>query len=351
FICVGTPSLTNGDLNLSYVLNVINDIYNYYENSCSKMNINLVIRSTVKPGTINKLLTDLNNKISKNNYNVYMNPEFLREGSAVSDFYDTEIIIGSFEGKSGEIFNNVYHFINKDIKNTSIIAAEMIKYVNNSYHALKVAFTNEIASICNSINSDPFEVMDLFTSDKKLNISDKYFRPGFAYGGSCLPKDLNAIESLAKQNNINVPILSSIKISNNYQIQKLFSLINSVDANKIGFYGITFKNNTDDLRGSPLIEAIDNILDLDLDKDIVIYDFDIDVEILTGINKKYYQILISKGVKFVNKEDEFFNKSDTLIVSKKIKDFSLINEKTNIIDLVNIEELKGFNNYIGFNWN
>ncbi len=226
-ICVGTPSTDEGNLNLNFVYEVSKQIA---EGIKKKSNFHVVvIRSTVLPGTNKKVGENLENFSGKKrniDFAVVSNPEFLREGTAVSDYYNPSItVLGSNNKNAIETMKRVYKEINAPVAVTDIEVAEIIKYVNNSYHALKISFSNEIGNICKKLNIDSHKVMELFCKDTHLNISTNYFKPGFAYGGSCLPKDLKGLKTLAHDFYLNSPILESIELSNENQKRIAFDMI------------------------------------------------------------------------------------------------------------------------------
>tara|TARA_Y100001936_G_C16067861_1_gene668451 strand:- start:20 stop:1240 length:1221 start_codon:yes stop_codon:yes gene_type:complete len=253
FICVDTPYEDGNILNLKNLFSAIDDIA---KNKKDKRKLNIIIRSTVPPKTI-KNLTE---KYSNNNMSFTSNPEFLREGNAVSDFFNSPItVIGSNCKIAIEKCLKLYEDFESEKIVTKPENAEMIKFVNNSYHALKIVFANEIGQICNANGISSKELMSIFKSDTQLNISDKYFNPGFAFGGSCLPKDTNGLISLAKESSIDINLLPSIIESNKSLISNIAHRINDLSLNNILISGITFKEGTDDLRGSPILDLIDEL--------------------------------------------------------------------------------------------
>ena len=287
FICVGTPSLETGQLNLEFVYETARQIgeglrenKNFYV---------VVIRSTVFPGT-NEKVGQIISKASRKNLNkdfaVVSNPEFLREGSAVEDYYNPALtIVGCENNYALNVMKKIYHNINAPFVPTDIKSAEMIKYINNTFHALKISFANEIGNICKSLDIDSFSVMDLFKMDDRLNISSTYFNPGPAYGGSCLPKDLKGLATIAHDNYVKVPIIEAIGLSNDFQKKRIMTLIEKQGRKKIGLLGLAFKKGTDDLRNSPSVALIEILLGKGYD--IQIYDTNIQLSRLTGSNKSY----------------------------------------------------------------
>lgn len=256
FICVDTPYDNENVLNLTNLYNAVQEIV---DNKKDNRDLTILIRSTIPPGTID----DMNSKYSKNNLIFISNPEFLREGNAVEDFFEGDVtVIGGNNKVAIDLCLELYKNFRSEKIVTNPKNAELIKFVNNSFHALKITFANEIGQICSSLDINSNELMHIFKSDKQLNISEKYLTPGFAYGGSCLPKDTNGLKNLAKSLSVSVPIISSIAKSNNELIKKTASMINKISPKNILIFGIAFKKGTDDLRGSPILE-LSKLLNLD----------------------------------------------------------------------------------------
>ena len=353
FICVGTPSKENGNIDLQAVIRVIEDIGKALLKK-KKYHL-IVIRSTVLPGTIKKIIIPILVRISKKcigkDMGVCMNPEFLREGTSIKDFYNPPfVIIGEFDKKSGKILKNLWINLGIDnniIYNIEIEVAEMIKYTNNAFHALKVVFANEIGTICKKLRIDSHKVMDIFVRDTMLNLSPYYLKPGFAFGGSCLPKDLRALNYLSKTEGIKTPILDTILTSNRHHIYNVLRLIYKMNKKNIGILGLTFKSGTDDVRESPLL-----FLAGELNKkgySLKIYEKNINPQMLMGANKEYFEKKYHHIINFI--EDSFerlLENSDILIIGnneeyilKELKKADLSDKI--IIDLVRI--VKDFNDF------
>jgi len=250
-VCVGTPTQLDGKVYLGQINDTVGEIVNLIDEN---KKIDFILRSTIPPGTIEKLVKPV---IGTNkNITLYYHPEFLREGSAVEDFLFPELhVVGIEPGISTDSRNKT--FLNtENIKFVGFKTAEMIKYLNNSFHALKVSYINEIASIASSYDVNVEELVDCFLSDKKLNISEKYFKPGFSFGGPCLTKDVSALSYLAKDKQIDAPIISSILESNNKHLFRVLGIIEKLNPKSILFCGISFKEGTNDLRSSPMIDLI-----------------------------------------------------------------------------------------------
>ena len=262
FITVGTPNTVNGHLNLESLFKVAGDIGTALKEKDSFYII--VIRSTVVPGTneeVTRIIEAESGKKRLHDFAVVSNPEFLREGVAVKDYFNPELtVIGTESDRAYDVMVDLYNDLDCEISRPSIKTAEIIKYVNNSYHALKIVFANEIGSICKKLEIDSHELMGLFCKDTRLNISPVYFKPGFAYGGSCLPKDLKALNAIAHDNYLSVPVLSNIENSNSDLKKSVLDYILSKGIKKIGVLGLSFKKGTDDLRNSAAVEIVEGLL-------------------------------------------------------------------------------------------
>ncbi|CAF3408553.1 unnamed protein product [Rotaria sp. Silwood2] len=354
-ICVGTPSGINGNLDLSHVIKVSQQIAEAIK---SKSSFHVIsIRSSVPPGTVRKienLIAEISNKVADEDFSVITNPEFLREGSAVSDYYNPPFtLIGGNNKKAMELIASLYTEVKAKVEYTEIANAELIKFVNNSFHALKVSFANEIGNICCALNIDSREFMELIVKDTKLNISPIYLKPGFAFGGSCLPKDLTALENLAGELKIETPVLSGILKSNEAHIEKAFKLIKSTRKKNIGFLGITFKEGTDDVRNSPYVTLAKKLLDKKFN--INIYDINLDLGKVVGSNKDYlFKELPIISDYIVHSFKELVKKSDVIVIANsKLVPVAQILKIQNkiIIDLIRIDEnLRTKENYIGLSW-
>jgi GDP-mannose 6-dehydrogenase len=354
-IAVGTPSTANGQLNLEYIFNAANHIGESIKNKNSFHII--AIRSTVLPGTCEKFTSTIENISGKKeniDFAVLSNPEFLREGSAIKDYYNPPLtLIGSDNDKAAKKLASLYTHLPAEIIITDIKIAEFMKYINNAFHALKISFANEIGNICKALDIDSHEVMEIFTKDKQLNISPYYFKPGFAYGGSCLPKDLKALQTLAHDQYLKVPIIENIDKTNDLQIKRAIDMITQFPGKKLGFLGLSFKAGTDDLRNSPSVAVVEYFLREGYE--ILIYDKNVHISRLTGMNKEYIDnhlpYLSNLLVKSV---DDLLETSEVIIIINKEDEFStLLNDVSDkiIIDLVRLNEnLLCKSNYHGINW-
>lgn len=288
FLCVGTPSHHNGSLDLTYLKRVCEDIG--VALSQKKTPHTLVFRSTTLPGTTEDVAIPILEKYSGKKVGedlfVCYNPEFLREGTAVKDYYHPpKIVIGERKHGEGDVLAEIYGGIEAPLVRTSIRAAEMVKYSDNAFHALKVTFGNEIGILCKGLGIDSHEVMDIFCKDTKLNLSKVYLKPGFAFGGSCLPKDLRALSYQAKRHDVDTPLLNAIMTSNSAHVRGVINKIIGLGKKRVGFLGMTFKPDTDDLRESPLVEVIETLLGKGFS--IQIYDRNVMTSRLIGANKRF----------------------------------------------------------------
>lgn len=352
-ICVGTPSAPEGHLNLEYIYNTARQIG---EQLRLKNDFHVIaIRSTVLPGTnlkLGELIEQVSGKKRNIDFSVVSNPEFLREGSAVADYYNPPYtIIGSDSEKAIQIMKEVYSQVNGPVEVVEISVAELIKYVNNSFHALKVVFANEIGSICKKLGIDSHEVMRVFCQDTKLNLSPYYFKPGFAYGGSCLPKDLKALKTIAHDNYIDVPVLNSIENSNNRSKNNLVDYIVNKGKLKVGIMGISFKAGTDDLRYSPVVEVVEQLIGKGYK--VRVFDKNVEFSRLIGRNKSFiHEFLPHLDRLLVGNMQEVADWADLLVLSnndKVLKGLKIDDHKI-IVDLVRFPEFGNMPGYEGVLW-
>ena len=357
FICVGTPSTPNGHLDLSTIFRVAGKIGNGIKEKTSFHVV--VIRSTVLPGTnekVSQIIEEASGKKCNIDFAVVSNPEFLREGTAVKDYYTPSYtLIGATNNKAEEIMREVYKEIEAPIIVTDIKIAEIIKYINNTFHALKITFANEVGNICKKLGIDSHRLMEIFCMDTKLNLSSYYLKPGFAYGGSCLPKDYKALKTIAHDQYLDCPVLENISRSNEQQIKNVSDQIQKFNKEKIGFLGLSFKAGTDDLRQSPIIDIIELLLGKGFN--IKIYDKNVQLSQLVGANREYILNKIPFISKFIIDDPaKLINHSEVIVVVNKEVEFVDILKKTPkdriIYDLVNIDfkEREKNKNYIGVAW-
>jgi len=327
-IAVGTPSSKQGHLDLSFIFNVAEEIGVSLR---QKEEFHIIsIRSTVFPGTnekVSSIIEQFSGRKKNINFAVVSNPEFLREGSSVEDFYNPSItVLGSDNEIAVSVMTDLYRFTKKPILKVDIRVAEIIKYVNNSYHALKICFANEIGNICKAMEIDSHEVMDLFVMDKQLNISSCYFKPGFAYGGSCLPKDLKGMVAFAHDKYIKSPVLESIELSNSNQKQIAIDKILSYNKKNIGILGLSFKEGTDDLRYSPIVEVAERLAGKGYN--LFIYDHNVSISKLTATNLEYIEHHIPHlSNLMLNTIEEVVQKSEIVVISHQFKNIRELLDK------------------------
>ncbi len=357
-ICVGTPSNDNGSLNLQYVENVCREIG---EALATKQEYHIVVfRSTVLPGTVEgkmiPLLEQYSGKRAGTDFGVCMHPEFLREGSAVHDYYNPSlIVIGEFDSRSGDAVAELYKLLDTQITRTVIPVAEMVKYTCNAYHALKVVFANEIGNISKVSGIDGQEVMQIFCQDTQLNISDTYLRPGFAFGGSCLPKDVRALIYRAKETDVDCPVLDAVIPSNRKQIELAIKLVEKTKRKKVGILGLSFKANTDDLRESPAVSLGETLIGKGYH--VRIFDEELQLSHLVGANKTFLeQELPHISELMCSSVKQLVDESEVIVITNGSKNFKQIHQFLNpgqkLIDLVGIAKKDGAlnNAYEGICW-
>ncbi len=357
FVCVGTPSQPNGNLDLRYIRRICEQIGQALKDKATRHTV--VIRSTVLPGTMHGIvipvLEEFSGKKAGVDFGLCHNPEFLREGSAVKDFNSPpKTVIGELDKSSGDILATLYRKIDAPLIRTDLETAEMVKYVDNCWHALKIGFANEIGNLCKAFAIDSHKVMGIFSQDKKLNISSAYLLPGFAFGGSCLPKDLRALAYKAKIHDLDLPILSSILPSNEMQVTRGLQLIMEKGHRRIGVLGFSFKAGTDDLRESPVIEVIERLIGKGFD--LRIYDKNVRLASLIGANRDFILNRIPHISKLmVDDIDTVLNHAETVVIGNRDKDFEKVPERLRedqrLVDFVRITDRRSENGkYDGICW-
>ncbi len=357
FVCVGTPSQANGNLDLRYIRRICEQIGEALRSKNARHTV--VIRSTILPGTMHRMviptLEEFSGKKAGLDFGVCNNPEFLREGSAVKDFRQPpKTVIGELDQASGDILAALYHKLEAPLIRTNLETAEMVKYVDNSWHALKIGFANEIGTLGKSLGVDAHEVMNIFCQDRKLNISAAYLSPGFAFGGSCLPKDLRALSYQAKMHDLQLPILTSILPSNEMQIARGVQLITGKGHTRVGILGFSFKAGTDDLRESPLIEVIERLIGKGYD--LRIYDKNVNIASLVGANRDFILNHIPHISKLMVADvGAVLNHAQTVVIGNKDPDFKTVPERLRdgqfLVDFVRVIEGGSKNgNYDGICW-
>jgi GDP-mannose 6-dehydrogenase len=321
FVCVGTPPRPNGNQDLSALTRLAEEIGKVLPEKQTRHLI--VIRSTVKPGTIDETIKPLIEQHSGMkagvDFSLCFQPEFLREGTSIADYDNPPFtIVGVDEDDDFAIeeLRVVFGHLPCELIRTSIRTAEMLKYACNAFHAVKVTFANEIGRLCQSTNVDPHEVMKLVCMDRQLNISPAYLRPGFAFGGSCLPKDLNALLYLAKTNDVELPMLANVLASNRKHIDHAISQVLEVGKRKIGVIGLSFKSGTDDLRESPLVSMVECFIGKGLD--VCIYDPAVNVARLVGANRRFIEESIPHIASLMTADvHKLFEQSEVIVVAQR----------------------------------
>lgn len=355
FICAGTPSGRDGHLNLDYIYRAARQIG---EGIREKDGFHIVaIRSTVLPGTnqrVGEIIAEASGKVRGDGFTVVSNPEFLREGTSVQDYMHPPItLVGTDSAQAEAVFRAIYQDIPAEFVCTDIRVAEIMKYVNNTYHALKIVFGNEVGNICKALGIDSHKVMEIFCKDKQLNISPYYFKPGFAYGGSCLPKDTRALRTLAHDLYVDVPVINSIDPSNERQKKLAVEIIESKGKRRVGVLGLSFKAGTDDLRNSPIVDVIEALYGKGYD--LRIYDRNVRLSQLTGTNADFIRAKLPHLHQIISDDlDAVCAASDVLVITNKEKEFADLPgrypEKC-IVDLVRqFQALDYDGHYEGISW-
>lgn len=356
-ICVGTPSQLNGSLDLKYVRNVCEQIGAVLKDKAGFHVI--VARSTMLPGSMRSVvipaLEEASGKRAGKDFGVCNNPEFLREGTSVWDFYNPpKTVIGETDSRGGDLLASLYEKMDAPMIRTDVETAEMVKYTDNVWHALKVGFANEIGNICKSIGIDGHKVMEIFCQDTKLNLSPYYMKPGFAFGGSCLPKDVRALSYKARSLDLDVPIINAIMPSNERQIEKGLKMIMEKGTKKVGILGFSFKAGTDDLRESPLVEVIERLLGKGYD--VKLYDRNVNIASLVGANRDYILNHIPHISRLmVDSIDKVLTHAETVVIGNGAAEFRAVPERLRegqvLVDLVRISDARSTEGkYDGICW-
>jgi GDP-mannose 6-dehydrogenase len=344
FVCVGTPSLRNGKLDLSHI-----------EHACAEIGKGLarkaahhlvVLRSTLLPGTTEgvaiPILEAASGKHANEDFAVCYNPEFMREGNAVVDFFAPPYtVLGSRDSKDLDALRELYSWVPSKTFETSLSVAEMVKYVSNAYHALKVSFANEIGTLCKQLGVDSESVMEIFTTDTKLNISGAYLMPGFAFGGSCLPKDLRALGYRAKELDLCLPVIEAILPSNREHVERALAAVLQTGKRKVGLLGLSFKAGTDDLRESPQVRLIKRLLGEGFE--LCIWDRDVSMGRLMGSNRQFIEEVIPHiGSLLASQLEQVVNAAEVVIIGTTAIDkdtlAAVLRPDQFVIDLVNFKK-------------
>jgi len=356
-VCVGTPSRANGDIELKFVLRVCEQIGTALRRHHGAPAV--VIRSTVLPGTMREVviptLEASSGRRPGTDFGVCINPEFLREGTAVHDYFNPpKTVIGEFNRASGDLLASLYARIAAPLIRTDIETAEMVKYADNAWHALKVGFANEIGNVCKGLEVDSHRVMDIFCQDTKLNLSPYYLKPGFAFGGSCLPKDLRALLYKAKTLDVSLPILAAILPSNEQQIERGMRAVIEKGSKKVGILGFSFKAGTDDLRESPVVELTERLIGKGYD--LRIYDRNVSLARIHGANRDYILNHIPHISRLmVSSIDEVLEHASTIVIGNAAAEFRdvprRLGDGQTIIDFVRVTDSRSVTGvYEGICW-
>ncbi|MBM7060037.1 GDP-mannose 6-dehydrogenase [Pseudomonas sp. UL073] len=356
FICVGTPSKKNGDLELDYIESVCREIGFVLRNKSERHTV--VVRSTVLPGTVKNvvipILEDCSGKTAGVDFGVAVNPEFLRESTAIKDYdHPPMTVIGELDKAAGDALESLYSELDAPIIRKDVEVAEMIKYTCNVWHATKVTFANEIGNIAKAVGVDGREVMDVVCQDHKLNLSKYYMRPGFAFGGSCLPKDVRALNYRATSLDVDTPLIGSLMRSNVAQVQHAFDIISSHDKRKVALLGLSFKAGTDDLRESPLVELAEMLIGKGFD--LSIYDRNVEYARVHGANKEYIESKIPHVSSLLDSDFErVIERADLIVLGNADERFrGLVEHKLEgkqIVDLVGFMSHASGNGSEGICW-
>ncbi len=359
-VCVGTPSREDGSLDLDHVAHAAGEVGAALKAHPHRTVV--VFRSTMLPGSVETLLiprleTASGLKAGKD-FGVCYNPEFLREGTAVADFFGPPLtVLGVGDAASAAPLQELYEGVEGDVQVVPIKTAEMLKYVNNAFHGLKVAFANEVGNLCKREGIDSHEVMRLFVQDVKLNLSPYYLKPGFAFGGSCLPKDLRAITHRAREKNLDLPVLESILRSNELQVQLAIATIERTKAahKKVGVLGLSFKAETDDLRESPIVRVVGALVGKGWD--VRLHDAHVDVAKLMGANRQYLEAEIPYLDRVFSKDPrDVVENSEVIVIANGHPSYREVpkwmKDGQTLVDLVRLVEKRDVprGDYVGLAW-
>ena len=355
-VCVGTPSQLNGNLDLSHVRKVCEQIGAALKEK-SAFHV-VVARSTMLPGSMRSVvipaLESYSGKRAGVDFGVCNNPEFLREGTAVFDYYNPpKTVIGETDNKAGELLMQLYAKMSAPLIRTEVETAEMVKYADNTWHAVKVAFANEIGNLCKAEGIDGHKVMEIFCQDTKLNLSPYYMKPGFAFGGSCLPKDVRALMYKGKSLDMDLPLINAILPSNQRQIEKGIKMIVEKGNKRVGILGFSFKAGTDDLRESPLVEVIEYLIGKGYE--LKLYDKNVNLAALTGANQDYILNHIPHISKLMASSlDEVLKFAQTIVIGNGAAEFRNVPDEIKpeqvVVDLVRIVPKLSGERYDGICW-
>ena len=339
-VCVGTPGQANGSLDLSYVRRVVQQIGEQLAQAAAYKVV--VIRSTLLPGSMQSVviptLEESSRRKAGTDFGVCINPEFLREGTAIYDYdHPPKTVIGASDERAAAMVRELYATLSAPLILTDVRTAEMLKYIDNSWHALKVSFANEVGRLCKSMGIDARLAMRLFCTDTKLNISSAYLRPGFAFGGSCLPKDVRALTYQGRLLDVDTPVLSSILASNQLHIAHALAMIRATGRRRVGLLGLSFKEGTDDLRESPIVTLAEQLIGKGYE--LCVYDHNVRLSSLLGANREYILNHIPHiGRLMVDRPEQLFEHAEVVVVASADREFAPLLEQLPpgkaVIDLV-----------------
>jgi GDP-mannose 6-dehydrogenase len=339
-VCVGTPGQANGSLDLSFVRRVVQQIGEQLAGAAQYKVV--VIRSTLLPGSMQSvvipMLEESSRRSSGRDFGVCINPEFLREGSAIFDYdHPPKTVVGASDERAAGIVRELYAALSAPLILTDLRTAEMVKYIDNSWHALKVTFANEVGRLCKAMGIDARLAMRLFCMDTKLNISSAYLRPGFAFGGSCLPKDVRALTYQGRLLDVDTPVLSSVLASNQLHIAHALGMIRATGRRRIGLLGLSFKEGTDDLRESPVVTLAELLIGKGYE--LSVFDPNVRLASLMGANREYILNHIPHiGRLMVDRPEQLLEHADVVVVASADREFSRLLESLpagkSVIDLV-----------------
>ena len=339
-VCVGTPGQANGSLDLSFVRRVVQQIGEQLAGAAAYKVV--VIRSTLLPGSMQSVVIPILEESSRRkagqDFGVCINPEFLREGSAIYDYdHPPKTVIGASDERAAAIVRELYAALSAPLILTDLRTAEMIKYIDNSWHALKVTFANEVGRLCKAMGIDGRVAMRMFCQDTKLNISSAYLRPGFAFGGSCLPKDVRALTYQGRLLDVDTPVLSSILASNQLHIAHALGMIRATGRRRVGLLGLSFKEGTDDLRESPIVTLAELLIGKGYE--LSVYDRNVRLASLVGANREYILNHIPHiGRLMVDRPEQLIEQSEVVVVASADQEFTPLLEKLpqgkSVIDLI-----------------
>jgi GDP-mannose 6-dehydrogenase len=357
-ICVGTPSRENGSLSTDAVERVSETIGRGLRGATSRHTV--VVRSTSLPGTaediVAKVVARESGLAPGEGFGLAVNPEFLREGSSLADFFEPpKTVIGQLDERSGAPVAELYSDLPAPMHRVTLRVAEMVKYADNAFHAVKIGFANEIGAVCRALGLDAHEVMDVFLSDTKLNIGPAYLRPGFSFGGSCLPKDLRALNYAARTADVDVPLLAAVLPSNERHLRRTLDAIVALDRRRIGLIGLSFKPGTDDLRESPLVELAERLVGKGFE--LAVFDPVVSFSNLVGANRAYIEARLPHISRLlVPTLADLIEHAEVCVVGARVPGIERVADDLGgkfLVDLVRLDEaaaLRGREGYIGVAW-